>query len=319
VRLDQNLWRAVSVVDASIIILTLNAGPRFRRVLDAVTHQRFDGTMEVFVLDSGSTDGTVELAADADGVALHHVTNFGHGRSRNLGARLAQGRFVIYLTQDALPLGDRWLANLLAPFDDPEVAGAFSRQVPYSNATPMEAFFLDQRFPDRRIVRPERKNHRLGLYSVFFSNVSSAVRRDVLMQHPFDEALIMSEDQQFARDAIAAGWRTVYEPASLVRHSHRYSLWQVFTRYFDSLYSLVDIFDDSTGDVSLEGLYYTLREFRHVLTKYPHWLAYLLIYDAFKAAGTLAGHLGHHLPISIRRTLSMHKYYWAEVKERMLK
>jgi rhamnosyltransferase len=311
---SERLWWITPLADVSIVILTLNAGPRFGRVLDAIDAQRFHGSVETLVLDSGSTDGTLELATRHDRVRLHAVGNFGHGRTRNEGARLATGRFVVYLTQDALPLGDRWLADLLAPFEDPKVAATYSRQVPYANATPMERFFLSKRFPDVRIVRPERRRHRLGLYMVFFSNVSSAIRRDVLLKHPFDDNLIMSEDQQFARDVIRAGWRTVYEPASVVRHSHRYTLWQVFTRYFDSLYSLEEIFDDSTGDVSLEGIKYTAEEFWHVLTRHPHWLAYLLFYDAFKAAGTLAGHLGHHLPVSVRRALSMHKNYWAEMR-----
>jgi len=299
------------LVDVSIVILTLNAGPRFGRVLDAVRSQRFDGAMETLVLDSGSTDGTRELAAGTDGVTVHPVADFGHGRTRNEGARLARGRFVVYLTQDAVPIGQRWLADLLAPFDHPKVAATFSRQLPYQNATPMECFFLSKRFPDVRIVRPEPTKHRLGLYSVFFSNVSSAIRRDILSEFPFQDDLIMSEDQQFARDVIAAGWRTVYEPASVVQHSHRYTLWQVFTRYFDSLYSLKEIFGDSAGDVSIEGFKYTFDEFWHVLTCHPHWLAYLVIYDACKAAGTLAGLLGDHLPISVRRALSLHKHYWS--------
>jgi rhamnosyltransferase len=303
-------------VNASVVILTLNAGPRLRRVLDAIRGQRFDGTLEILVLDSGSTDGTLDVVQACDGAILHHVERFGHGRTRNQAARAARGEFVVYLTQDALPIGDQWLANLLAPFEDPRVAATFSRQVPYNDATPMERFFLSMRFPNRRIVRPEPRHHRLGLYSVFFSNVSAAIRRAVLLEHPFDETLIMSEDQQFARDVIAAGWRTVYEPTSVVRHSHRYTLWQVFTRYFDSLYSLVEIFDHSTGDVSIEGLRYTFKEFWHVLTTRPAWLPYLFIYDAFKAAGTLAGHLGHRLPIWVRRALSMHKYYWAELQHR---
>jgi len=301
-------------VDVSVVILTLNAGPQLRRTLDAVRGQRFDGAVEVLVLDSGSTDGTRRLAESTGGVRLHHVENFGHGRTRNEAARLARGEFVVYLTQDAIPVGDRWLANLLAPFEDARVAATFSRQVPYSNATPMERFFLATRFPEERIVRPQPTVHRLGLYTVFFSNVSSAIRRATLVEFPFDETLIMSEDQQFARDVLAAGYRTVYEPASVVRHSHRYTLWQVFARYFDSLYSLVEIFDDSTRDVSLEGSRYAFREFWHVLTRHPLWLPYLLLYNACKTAGTLAGHLGHRLPISVRRALSLHKYYWAELQ-----
>ena len=59
---------------------------------------------------------------------------------------------------------------------------------------------------------------------------------------PFDEDLIMSEDQQFSRDVIAAGHAVVYQPQSVVVHSHNYSLATCFRRYFDSVYSLTLIF-----------------------------------------------------------------------------
>ena len=74
------------------------------------------------------------------------------------------------------------------------------------------------------------------------SNVSAAARRDILLRFPFDEDLIMSEDQQFARDVMKAGYTVVYQPASVVLHSHRYSFVQAFQRYFDSVYSLIQIF-----------------------------------------------------------------------------
>jgi len=109
----------------------------------------------------------------------------------------------------------------------------------------MERFFLQWRFPPGPPVRRERRGDApLTLEDVFFSNVCAAIRRDALLRHPFDEALIMSEDQQFSRNVIAAGHAVVYQPESAVIHSHDYSLSDCFRRYFDSSCSLKVIFPE---------------------------------------------------------------------------
>ena len=136
----------------------------------------------------------------------------------------------------------RWL---LIPFADPQVVASYSRQVPRADANPMERFFLERRFPPGAPVRRERRGDAtLTLEDVFFSNVCAAIRREALLRHPFDEGLIMSEDQQFSRDVIAAGHVVVYQPESVVIHSHDYSFATCFRRYFDSACSLKVIFPE---------------------------------------------------------------------------
>ncbi len=229
--------------DVSVVIPVLNAARHLPALLSALRAQRPAAPREVILVDSGSTDGTPGLAAAHPEARVVPIADFSHGRARNLGAREAKGAIVALLTQDALPSDPSWLARLLEPFADASVAAAYSRQVPREDATPMERFFLLTRFPPGEPVRRERRGDAPpGLEDVFFSNVAAAVRRDVLLAHPFDEALIMSEDQQFARDVLQAGYATVYQPASVVVHSHRYGLGTVFRRYFDSVYSLTEIF-----------------------------------------------------------------------------
>jgi len=265
-------------------------------------------------VDSQSTDRTREIAGAYPQVRVVPIAKFTHGEARNLGARESSGEIVVLLTQDALPKDDAWLAELLEPFADPTVAATYSRQVPREDANPMERFFLLTRFPAEAAVRRAgAPGEPLSLEQVFFSNVSSALRRELLLQHPFDTSLIMSEDQQVSRDLLQAGYAVAYQPASVVVHSHEYPLPTVFRRYFDSVYSLTLIFPSHSMGVSTSmGLSYLIREIRYILTNYPAHFPYYCLYTVMKTAGTVTGHFAERLPRRLVRKLSLHAYHWRE-------
>ena len=88
-------------LDASVVILTYNGEQHIDEILASLTTQRFDGTYEILVIDSGSTDSTLDLIAKYPSVRLVQIPNseFGHGKTRNLGAHLAKGRIVAYLSE----------------------------------------------------------------------------------------------------------------------------------------------------------------------------------------------------------------------------
>ena len=297
-------------MEVSVVIPTLNAGKNFGQLLDGVASQDFDKPLEIIVVDSGSTDGTVEIARNSRLVRLIEITNFTHGRARNIGAAGAKGSFLVFMTQDCLPADKHWLVNLLKPFSDGKVAAAFSRQTPFSDANPMEQYFLANNFSDQRVVRQLNGKKEPGIFDVFFSNVSSAIRRDVWEEFPFDEKIIMSEDQSFARQALLAGYKTVYEPESVVIHSHNYSLTKVFQRYFDSLYSLYEIFGSSLDEIIRTGMRYTISEQEYIWRNHKSWVPYYVLYYATKVGGSLFGKYAHALPRWLCRKMSMHKYYW---------
>ena len=177
----------------------------------------------------------------------------------------------------------------------------------------MECFFLEKRFPAGPPVRRLRvKGEELGLERVFCSNVSAAVRRDALLAHPFEEQLIMSEDQQVSRDLMLAGYVVAYVPDSVVIHSHNYTLAKVFQRYFDSVYSLTQIFPKhDMGESASMGFRYLFREAWHMARHYPAWLPYYLCYTACKSAGTLMGHFAEKMPRAWAQKMSLHRYYWS--------
>src|SRR5215207_9069768 len=100
----------------TVAIPVRNGGPLLREVLAAVRAQRLERPVELLVADSGSTDGSAELARSF-GATVLGVERFSHGGTRNLLAERARGEYVAFLTQDAVPADERWLAKLLAGFD----------------------------------------------------------------------------------------------------------------------------------------------------------------------------------------------------------
>lgn len=291
--------------EASIVIPTKNAGPLFREVLDAVYDQ--EGDFEVLVIDSGSTDETLAIAADypADIIEIP-PQEFDHGGTRNLGARETSGEYIVFLTQDATPLPG-WLANLLAPLrSDATLAGVYSKQVPRPDATPMKEHFLRQFYHDTPETRSLETGKRPTRDDIFFSNVSAAIRRSVWREVPMPEQRIMSEDQQWAREVLTRGYKIRYEPTSKVRHSHTEGIRDIFKRYFDSGASL-DTFDlaSSEGTFLSDVLSYQLSEWCYLVhTGNHHWIPYAFVYNGAKFTGLLLGRHESRLPEWITHRIS---------------
>jgi len=140
-------------MDVSIILLTKNAGEKFPALLKCIFSQKTELTYEVLVIDSGSTDDTLTVAQRFPAkITRIKPEEFHHGKTRNLGAGLAAGRILVYLTQDALPLNDNWLQNLTEDLKYPEVAMVIGRQIPWQYIKPPEKFFYAYYFPDFGLV-----------------------------------------------------------------------------------------------------------------------------------------------------------------------
>lgn len=304
-------------VEVSVVIPTRCGGERFARVLEALQRQELENPFEVIVVDSGSTDGTPERAIRA-GARLYSIRpeEFGHGRTRNLGVSLAQGRIVAFLTQDAIPAGPLWLKALTAAFADEGVAGVFGRQLP--DAThPMEEFFLDLFYPPAPREEslagsrsPQRASSALrdppALLKGFFSNVNSAVHKSVWARYPFEENVLMSEDQYWAWAVLQAGYEIRYEPSAAVWHSHRYGLGQLFRRSFDSGASLRAMGDRLRGLCGRFGVRYLWQEFRW-LAQRGRWflIPYAAGYELTRGLGFWLGRRSAGLPKWLRRGWSL--------------
>ena len=130
----------------SVVIPTKNGALTLGPLLESVRRQRTDRPAEIIVVDSGSTDGTRDLAqAWADQVLDVSADQFNHGITRNVGIGASQGELVVLLVQDALPASDDLFRELTRPMlDDETVAGAFARQVARPDASAIARYYLNQ-------------------------------------------------------------------------------------------------------------------------------------------------------------------------------
>jgi rhamnosyltransferase len=298
---------------ASVLLPARQPGEGIRSVLEAVFGQQAPFEFEVRIVDSGSTPAELELMRRYPAQVVEIAPEeFNHGRTRNLLASQAQGEALVFLTQDAEPDGPDWLATLVAPLADPAVAGVYSRQVARAEASVLTRFFLQETYPPEP-ARRRQTDAPLSLDDLFFSNVGSAIRREVWRQLPFPE-VVMSEDQYWAAAALRAGYELVYEPAARVLHSHDYSLGSLFRRNVLSGASLKGLIADGSRGIARRGLSYIGREAAYLARQRAlAWLPYMLLYEATKAAGfawgfcsgrLAAGAGGGSLPVQPSSTAS---------------
>lgn len=295
---------------ATVIIPTRNAGPLFEEVMQAVASQDYPD-YETLMVDTTSTDRTRDIARK-HGARIYTITQdeFSHGGTRNLAARLARGEVIAFLSQDATPAKKSWLRELVSPLKDRNIAGVFGGQIPREDAPLMEKFFYSVRFPAMQKKRSLAHGSPIILDHIFFSNVNSAMRREMLLAYPFDKAIIMSEDQEWAKRVLLEGFETFYEPNAAVVHSHNYTLKTAFQRYFDSAHSLMEVTDDTFRNFTKAGFSYTWEEFRYVMRNSPETVPYLFLYDFSKVAGTFLGRMAKKLPQRLCEMMSLHKYHW---------
>src|ERR671914_2533109 len=205
-----------------------DGGPLLERALEAV---RAQGDLELIVIDSGSRDGSQDVARGvADELIEIPPEEFGHGRTRNLGAERASGELICFLTQDAVP-EPGWLGAFREAFAlDERVGAAFGPHLPWPDTSPMIARELTEFFagfaPDGRPAL-----HRAGDLA-FLSNVNACYARACWEEVRFAD-LEYAEDQAFGAAMLEAGWVKVFHPDAAVRHAHDYGPAEFMKRYFD--------------------------------------------------------------------------------------
>lgn len=197
-------------MNISVIIRTKNEEEWLRRCLTGVTNQDYPN-VETIVVDSGSSDRTLEIVKKFDVKLLHYKGIYLPGKALNMGVTHSKGELVAFLSAHCIPLNDKWLERLAACFHDPLVAAAYGRQEPLPDSSATDK---------RDLWTVFGKEARIQKKDYFFHNANSMIRRDVWNKIKFDETLPSIEDQAWAKKVIALDRTILYEPHASVYHHH---------------------------------------------------------------------------------------------------
>jgi rhamnosyltransferase len=276
----------------SIILRSFNEGWALRETLPALQAQTYRN-WELIVIDSGSTDGSVELIRKA--APRHFIQIQSHeyvpSRVLNWGVQLASSQLCIFLNADATPQNSNWLRPLVDGLSDPRVAAVFGRQIPRPDCKAVFAHDYDRCFGHRCEA---------ASWDHFFSMVSSGIRKDVWSRRGFLESMQYSEDDEYTRWCRAEGYRIVYRPDSVVMHSHNYTPHQTYKRSFGEAWALAAIWPGPPSTItarqrmilgwlndSRRDLGFCLRKNR--LCEWPHAVRIRWEQRTAKRDGFLAG------------------------------
>lgn len=298
----------------SFILPTRNVEKYIGPLLKSIFTQEYSGDIEVLIMDS-SDDRTPEIVKEFP-VKFVRVEpgDYNYGGTRNEGTAMTDGDFLVFLSTDVEIRDKRWLSKLTGHFSDPEVAGVYGRQLPKEGAPPMEQFFILHTYPSESNSF-SLKDGKLIKTFVLFSNTNSAIRRSVWEQIKIPEMLKL-EDQEWAKRALLAGYKIVYDSEAAVYHSHKYSLKSVFQEYFDSGAPMPVVHQSaivkySMDNFLIDGLKFVSEEYKFMLKNgYGHWIPYAIFYDLTKFFGTFLGSKQKYMPIWMKKLLCKKKNHW---------
>lgn len=218
----------------SILVRSGNDEKFIGATLRAIFAQKSPVPFEVICCDDGSVDRTPEVISSFPDVRLlpRPEGEYVPGRRLNYMVRNCNGDIVVFNNADAVPQGDDWLANLIAPLLEGRADAVYGNQLPRRDASYLVRKDNLRAFGDGRIA---------ATWRFFFSLATSAVWRKDLLEHPFDENIRYSEDVEWAhrRDI-----RIVYAPGARVEHSHNYTLAQLKRRFYGEGKADAEIFGE---------------------------------------------------------------------------
>jgi len=293
---NQNSYHKKPVI--SVVIPVKNGSATIRECLNSIYSQTMASQLEVIVIDSGSSDKTLQILHFEQVARKYPLRivkidpkNFNHGETRNLGASMAQGQFVVFTVQDAKAADNMWLEKMLVHFEDELVSGVCGQQIvehqPDKNPLQWfrpagEADVFKIQFDDFNSLEGKEQQQYCN-----WDNVTAMYRRSTLQEIPFQK-VSFSEDALWAKDALTKQKTLVYDYNARVYHYHHQSFSYNFKRNYIIQFFLYNNFNYSkpakSFPVEIAKIFYRISKIPFTFRNRLKWLFYNLNIELSKTA-----------------------------------
>ena len=223
-------------MNCSIVIRAYNEEKHIGRLLEGIRHQTVKD-VEVILVDSGSTDGTVSVA-ESFGARVVHIRpeEFTFGRSLNFGIKSATRELIVIASAHVYPVYPDWLETLLRPFEDGQVALTYGKQRGYEGSKYSEHQIFHQWYPN--VSKPRQE-------TAFCNNANAAIRKSLWEKNNYDETLTGLEDLAWAKWAKEQGHAITYVAEAEIIHVHNETPHGVYNRYRREAMALRKIYPEA--------------------------------------------------------------------------
>ena len=187
-----------------------------------------------YILTRSSDNTEILLKNNNIKYELIEPNEFSHSLTREKVAFESKADIIVFITQDIEIKDDKWLLELVNPIINKKVEATFSKQV--SKFNNIEKYTREKNYPDKSYIVSKNDIPKLGLRTFFFSDASSAIKRDIFVKlNGYDgKDLPTNEDMYIAYKLIMNDYKIKYCSKSVVTHSHNLTFKQLYRRYFDT-------------------------------------------------------------------------------------
>lgn len=239
-------------VKATVFIPVYNGeNDHLEETLTALYAQQTDFSWNVIITDSESKDASVAIiqkfAEQYGNLQLIKLkkSDYSHGATRQMAAELSTADYMVYLSQDAVPANENWLAEMVKPFSlNPNIVAVLGKQKPRVGCFPAMKYDINSVFNEQGVAGATtiwtRQEDLKGKYTKesFYSDVCSAAPREFLVNKIGYRSVAYSEDYEYGKDILDAGYMKAYNSDAIVEHSNDVLLSEYKQRIFDETYNI---------------------------------------------------------------------------------
>ena len=301
--------------NVDVIIPTYHPGNDFYQLLKRLDQQTRP-IHRILVMNTEESGWKPEWEKEFKQLQVYHLqkSDFDHGGTRKKAAELSLADFMIFMTQDALPVDEYLVEHLLKPLEaDEKVGAAYARQLPKQDCRFIECYTRSFNYPSVSSVKWEKDTGRYGIKTYFCSNVCAAYNKEIYKEvGGFVDRAIFNEDMIYAGNMAKKGYGIAYQADACVYHSHNYSCCQQFHRNFDLGVSQAEhpeIFDSVPSEG--EGMKLVKQTLGYLLKSGHIWLVpQLVLQSGSKYLGYKMGKGYRKLSPKTILKCTMNREYW---------